>query len=47
MPLDLDGVLFYGSLLLSLAAVVLFLALMRRKEPPSPRPSAPKGGDGD
>jgi hypothetical protein len=32
--LQLDVILFYGSLLLSLAAVVLFLALMRRKEPP-------------
>jgi hypothetical protein len=38
-------VLFYGSLVLSLAAVVLFLFLMRRPADPTDPPQPPGGAD--
>ena len=39
--MGLDVVLFYGSLVLSLAAVVLFLVLMRRSGSGASRPPRP------
>jgi hypothetical protein len=42
--LALDVVLFYGSLLLALAALVLFLVLMRRPEDPE-GPRRPSDAD--
>jgi hypothetical protein len=42
-PVELDVVFFYGSLVLSLAAVVLFLFLIRRPADPTDPPRPPEG----
>jgi hypothetical protein len=35
VPLDADVLLFYGSLGIAAVAVILFLTLMRKREPPT------------